>query len=51
MFTNHMIGKKKSAEFLMGSLSGVLRFLIAYLFRDKPVILRPYMVMPVALGS
>lgn len=46
--------KKKeevSAECLVGSLSGVLRFLIAYLFRDNPVILMQYMVMPLALGS
>lgn len=39
------------AECLVGSLSGVLRFLIAYLFRDNPVILMQYMVMPVALVS
>lgn len=36
--------KEACAESLVGSLSGVLHFLIAYLFRDKPVILMQYMV-------
>lgn len=48
MFTNRMIGKKPVQNLLWVH---VLHFLIAYLFRDKPVILMQYMVNACSLKA